>query len=169
MPVDFHYSQGGTVPPGSTTYVTGTVLGSGLYNNNSGFTGMKIGVGASPITVTDLGRMFVSGNSGTHLLKLVDASTGLDVPGGSVSLSMSGGSPGQFKYATLSSPVVLTAGRQYYVVSQETYGGDYWYDSTTTVTTTSVATEQSWVYSSGTSWIASGTAGHAFGPVDFKY
>ncbi len=171
-PVDFQYSTGviQTNAPSVTSYVTGQALSS-LYNNHSGFVGMQIGVGSSPLTVTALGRIFVSGNTGTHLLKLVDAASGLDVPGGSVSLAMSGGIAGQIKYAQLSSPVVLAAGAQYYVVSQETYGGDFWYDYLTTVSTTSVAADQSYVYSSGGVWVSepSGAPGHTFGPVSLMY
>jgi hypothetical protein len=72
-------------------------------------------VGATPITVTQLGRLYVSGG-GTHTLKLVLASTGQDVPGGSVSLSILGGTPGQFQYASLASPVTLAANTAYYVL-----------------------------------------------------
>ena len=83
---------------------------------------------------------------------------------------MIGGTAGQFKYANLSSPVVLAAGATYYVASQETASGDFWYNYDTTLTTTSVATELSTVYSSGGGvWIPDGTAGQTFGPVDFKY
>ena len=56
---------------------------------------------------------------------------------------MVGGTTGQFKYASLNSPVVLAAGAIDYVASQETAGGDSWYNYDTTVTTTSVATELS--------------------------
>lgn len=154
---------------GQMAYVTGQALGT-VRNNYTGYVGMKIGVGGIPVTVTALGRIFVSGNSGTHLVKLVNAANGSDVPGGSVALGMSGGTAGQFKYATLSSPVILAAGGTYYVVSQETVGGDAWHDFNTTVTTTSAAAELSAVYGSGGgTWIPLGAAGQTYGPVDFKY
>ena len=83
---------------------------------------------------------------------------------------MIGGTVGQFKYANLSSPVVLAAGATYYVMSQETAGGDYWHNYHTTVTTTPVATELSGVYGVGNgSWTPYGSAGQTFVPVDFKY
>jgi hypothetical protein len=164
VPVDFKYSSGTEM-----SYVTGKVLG-GVRNDYSGFVGMRIGVGSSPITVTALGRIYVAGNSGTHTVKLVNAATGADVPGGTVSVGMSGGTAGQFKYGSLSSPVVLAAGATYYVVSQETAGGDLWHDYNSTVTTTSAATEQSAVYGPGGGvWTAFGSAGQTFVPVDFKY
>jgi hypothetical protein len=149
--------------------VTGTTLDT-VRNNYSGFVGMKIGAGASPITVTALGRIFVAGNSGTHVIKLVNAADGSDVAGGFVSLGMAGGTAGQFKYAPLSSPVTLGAGTTYYLVSQEFNGGDFWHNYNTTVITTSVAAELSPVYSPGGGvWNAGGSAGQTFGPVDFKY
>jgi hypothetical protein len=165
-PVDFRYvsqaSQGGS-------YVTSQQLGT-LHNTYSGYAGMQIVVGPNPITATALGRMMVSGNTGTHTVKLVKASDGSDVPGGSVSISMSGGTAGQYRYANLGSPIVLSAGATYYVMSQETSGGDSWYYDDTIITTTSVATETAgaWGYGAG-QWHLNGGPGQAYGPVDFKY
>ena len=84
-------------------------------------------------------------------------------------MGMSGGSAGQFKYATLSSPVVLAAGSSYYVLSREAAGGDFWYDYDTRVTTTSVATELSVVWGDNGPWNVYEAAGQSFVPVDFKY
>jgi hypothetical protein len=151
-----------------TAYVTGKTLGS-LRNNYTGFVGMKLTVGSNPLTVSALARHVVSGNTGSHLVKLVNAADGNDVPGGSVTIATSGAPTGQFKYANLSSPVTLAPGVTYYVVSQETNGGDSWYYFDTTVTTTAVATEVSGIYGPGSSWYPLGTASHTYGPVDFKY
>jgi hypothetical protein len=60
---------------------------------------MKITVGSQPITVYALGRIFVSGNTGTHMVKLVRASDSVDLA--SVSIPMTGGTAGQFKYVNL--------------------------------------------------------------------
>jgi hypothetical protein len=165
-PVDFKYSA--APPPEPQRYLTGETLGT-AHNDFSGFAGMQIVVGANALTVTALGRMVAGGNSGTHLVKLVNASDGTDVPGGSVSVSMSGGTVGQFQYANLSNPVVLTAGKTYLVMSQETSGGDTWYYNDTVVYTTSVArqTAGAWGYGNG-QWYLNGTAGYSYGPVDFK-
>src|SRR5204862_264306 len=127
------------------------VLGT-LRNDYTGFVGMEISVGSSPLTVSALGRIFVTGNSGTHIVKLVNAATGADVIGGSVSVGMSGGTAGQFKYATLSSPVVLAAGTSYHILSRETAGGDFWSNIDATVSTTSVATELSGAWGDNGSW-----------------
>jgi hypothetical protein len=128
---------------------------------------MQFTVGSTPVTVTELGRFYVSG-SGTHTVKLVQANTGADVPGGSVSLSIAGGTTGQFQYAALATPVTLQINTTYYLVSQETIGGDQWYDQSS-VTSTGVAVINGPVYGSG-SWVSIGTLpGETYGPVDFRY
>jgi hypothetical protein len=152
-------------------FVTGAALGT-LRNDFKGWVGMRFSVGASPVSATHLGRIFVGGNSGTHTVKLVRAADGVDVPGGSVSLNMVGGSPGQFKYVPLASPVFLAANTAYYVVSQEFLGGDQWYDMNTVLTTTGVAACNGpvWRLSSGTTWnFVSGNPNRSYGPVNFGY
>ena len=169
VPVDFKYADVSNPPPAAASYVTGTVLGT-LRNDYSGFVGVQVVVGANPITITDLGRIVASGNSGTHTVKLVQASDGTDVPGGSVSIATSGEAAGQFLYGTLSTPVTLAAGATYYVVSQETPGGDTWYNWDTEVTTAGVAEDNAVVWGTGPSeWNTYAAVNHAFVPVDFKY
>jgi hypothetical protein len=53
-----------------SAFVTGKVLRT-LKNDFTGWLGMKFTVGASPLTVTALGRTFASGNSLTHIVKLI--------------------------------------------------------------------------------------------------
>ena len=76
--------------------------------------------GIGPITVTALGRIVAVSNGGSHVVKIVQASTGTDVPGAAVTVNVATGTPGTFAYATLSSPVTLSANTAYYVVTQET-------------------------------------------------
>ena len=130
----------------SADYVTSKSLGT-MRNNYTGYVGMNITVGAAPITVTALGRIVAGSNGGSHIVKIVQASTGADVPGASASVNVGSGTPGTFAYATLSSPVTLSANTAYYVVTQETFGGDSWYDFDSSVQTTSAATATSAVYS----------------------
>lgn len=153
---------------GPTTLITPTTLGTLRRNSNNWF-GMKITVGAQPITVYSLGRIFVSGNTGTHTVKLVRASDSVDL--GSVSIPMSGGVAGQFKYVNLTTPIRLAANTSYYVASKEVNNGDYWYDSNTIVSSTSVATVNGRVSSTnGTTWTTSGAvAGKIYVPVGLKY
>jgi hypothetical protein len=153
----------------STAFVTSVNLGT-PRSDYGGYVGMELVVGAAPVTVTQLGRMMASGNTGTHTVKLVNASNGSDVAGGSVAISMAGGTVGQFTYATLTSPVTLSAGATYYLVSQEVVGGDEWYDINTVLTTTSVASDATGAYGTGPgAWFTYGSAGNSYGPLDFKY
>jgi hypothetical protein len=123
-----------------TTFVQSKTLGT-VRNNLNAFVGMKLTVGSLPLTITSLGRIYVTGNTGTHTVKFVTASNGTDVAGGSVSINMSTGTPSNgFKYVTLAAPITLAANTAYYLVSQETSGGDQWYDSNTVLTTTTLAT-----------------------------
>jgi hypothetical protein len=156
-----------TVFTTATKFITSTSLGT-IRNNYSGWVGMSITVGASSLTVTSLGRMFAAGNSGTHTVKIVYAATGNDIPGASVSVSMSGGTPGQFVYANLPGGITLSANTSYYILTQETAGGDEWYDWDTTAQTTSVASLVAAEYGLPYSSI-SGSSGHLYGPVDFQY
>ena len=80
------------------------------------------------------------------------------------------GSAGQFVYANLLSPIVLNANTTYYVLSQETSGGDQWYDFNTTATTGWVASLNGAVWGGGAPYaFVAGTAGRMYVPVDFKY
>jgi len=132
--------------------------------------GTRIVVGASPLVVTDLGRWVRSGNTNAHTLKLV-RSDGYDVPGASVSLNTSGATAGQFAYATLAAPVILEAGATYYLVSQETNGGDTWYDLDNTLVPTGAftLTGQVWAYNSTTVYTVYSATNKGYIPVNLKY
>jgi hypothetical protein len=100
----------------------------GLRNDFTGFVGLKFTVGNTPIKVSQLGR-WAAGTGETHALKLVDAVTGTDVPGSTVSLNLASVPTGQFAYAPLSSPLTLAPNHAYYLLTQETAGHDRWYDA----------------------------------------
>lgn len=155
---------------GGQALITSSTLGTLRRNSNNWF-GMKITVGAQPITVYSLGRVFVSGNTGTHTVKIVRASDSTDVPNGSVPISMTGGTPGVIKYANLATPVTLAANTSYYIASKEVKNGDYWHDSNTAVISTPAATVNGRVTSTnGSTWDTSGgVLGQAYVPVSFKY
>jgi Bacterial Ig domain/IPT/TIG domain/Bacterial TSP3 repeat len=150
-------------------FVTGKTLGT-LRNNLTAFVGMKFTTGAAPVTVTSLGRIYVNGNTGTHTVKIVNAGTGADVAGASVSVNTAAGTASNgFKYVALAAPVTLSANTAYYLASQETSGGDQWYDSNTVLTTTAAAAVNNAVQRPSTTWVAAGGANNSFVPVDFKY
>ncbi len=164
-------SNEATAVPGQGL-VTSKSLGTLRTDPFSGWVGMLIRIGAAPLTIVGLGRIFVAGSSGTHLIKVVDATTNVDMPNAvtSVALSSANASDGQFVYGVLVDPVMLAANTDYYVISQEVAGGDHWYDLDTTVQTTAVAAVTSAVYGDGvSSYTRGGGAGHTYGPVDVLY
>ena len=133
---------------------------------------MRLKVGASDLQVSSLGRWVVSGNTAAHTVKLVDGATGADVAGGSVSVATAGAPAGAFRYATLAAPLILRANSTYYLVTQETAGGDAWYDYDTRVVTTSAGSDTGAVYSTAANpgtWMAGGTTGNAYVPPSFLY
>jgi hypothetical protein len=156
------------IAPGSA-FVTSTTLVT-LRNNFSGWVGMSVKVGAQPLMVSSLGRIVAPGNTGTHTVKIVTAATGADLPGGSASVSTASGTTGTFNYGSLASPVTLGANTTYYILSQETLGGDQWYDSNTTAQITSDATLAGAVWGTGSPYaLVAGTAGQMYVPVNFEY
>ncbi|HTP32630.1 MAG TPA: putative Ig domain-containing protein [Candidatus Acidoferrales bacterium] len=157
-------------PSGRTALVTSVSVSGASLNNNTlpDWVGMVIRVGAAPITVTSLGRFYVAGNSGTHILKIADGVTGSDIPNASVSVSMAAPAFSQFVYADLPSPVTLSPGGVYYVVTKETSGGDFLYDGTVKVQTTGAAAVLGPV-SYRRNWSAGAAPNQTYGPVDLKY
>jgi len=151
-----------------TPFVSANSLGN-ARNDFGGFLGMELVTGPNPFTVTKLGRMMLAGNSQTHVVKLVKGSDGSDVAGGSASVAMAGGTPGQFRYAALASPLILSPNTRYFLVSQETVGGDTYSDvQGTVVTPTSVARVDGGVYG-GPPWNTGGLSNRCYVPVSFTY
>ena len=149
-------------------YVTAFDLNSpSLRNDFSGFVGTQLTVGSSPLSVTSVGRACFAGNSRSHTVKIVQAATGADVA--SAMVDMSNCTLGQFAYASLASAVTLQPGARYYLVSQETAGGDTWYNHVA-IATTNVATVSNSIWSpDGTHWNLIDGPNTAFVPPDFIY
>jgi len=112
--------------------------------------------------------MVAAGNSANHVVKLVNAA-GADIPGGSATVVTSGATQASFVYASLASPVVLNANTTYYLVSQETSGGDTWYDWDTILQTSSAAALSNAVWANTNSYSTVGGGGHSYVPLDFKF
>ena len=92
---------------------------------------------SGPVTVSELGRVYLNGNAQNHEVALFLASTGAKVA--SVVWTPVGGVHNQIKHLALGTPVVLPANTEYYLASWEVSGGDSWYSSDTVLTTTGVA------------------------------
>jgi len=151
--------------------ITLQTLGT-LRNDFTGFAGMLIRIAGSSLPIVGLGRTVVAGNGATHIVKVVDPTTGIDIPNAStvVDLSSPAVAAGTFAYGLLPAPVVLAANTEYYVVSQEAAGGDQFYDLDTTVETMPVASVTSAVFGDGISnYTRGGVAGHTYGPVDVLF
>ncbi len=118
---------------GTSTFVSRIRPGT-VRNDWKGWAGMKITIGDTPIAVTALGRLAVGESTETHRLRIFDATrnnafTELT----STVVDMNGVRDKQFHYAALPQPVVLEAGKSYYIMSEENYGKDYWYDGNMTI------------------------------------
>ncbi len=98
----------------TTPLVTSIVPSSTVRNNFTGWVGFRLQTGDTPVIVSALSRWVYSGNSGSHTVKLVTASTGTDLSGGSVTVNTSGASTNRFLYANLASPITLAANTAYY-------------------------------------------------------
>ena len=166
---DYTWSAGGGGDP--TPLVTGISSFGDLRNDDSGWVGFQFQVGGAPLTVTELGRWVVSGNSATHTVKLF-YSDGTAVPGGAVTVNTAFQTAGQFAYATLASPVTLDVNTTYAVMSYEVVGQDQWYDYWNTYPTLSgvaSAAAAVWSYNppplNGASW----GEGQSYGPVNLRY
>jgi hypothetical protein len=81
------------------------------------------------MVIDKLGRWVIPGNTGTHSVTLINATTGATLA--TASIATAGATPNQFKYTSLAAPVTLTANTSYYLLSEETAGGDQWYDFST--------------------------------------
>jgi hypothetical protein len=150
---------------GSTQWITAVTPGT-PRNNFTGYVGLSLTVGPSSITINALGRYCLSGNTNSHTIYLSQnngatlATTSITCPGNA----------NAFVYGCLTTPYVMAASTTYYLMTNETNGGDTWYDDNTSVTTTAVATDNYSIYSgSPNSGILLNTLGHTFVPPTFQY
>ena len=87
-----------------------------------------------------------------------------------MTIDLASGTQGEFLYAPLANPVMLDAGAEYYLVSEEFNAGDQWYDADTTVAVTAVASRVYAVNGDGAgSYDVAPINGHAYGPVDLQH
>lgn len=156
-----------TACPSGSPFIASKTLGGTLRNNHEGWVGTKITIGSTAQTVHALGRIKVAGNSSSHVVKIV-GSNSVDIPNGSVSINMSSGTNNEYIYATLATPVTLSANTSYYIASREVSGGDQWYDTNgTVVTPSSVGTIPTSAYAGVTgAYTDTGQTNRSYVPVD---
>jgi len=150
-----------------TPFLTGSPTGS-LRHDYSGYVGMKFTIGASAVSVNQLGRWVVAGSNQTHLVKMVDGS-GNDLPGGSASITLSGAAPGQYAYAPLPIALTLAANTSYYLVTQEFAAGDQWYDHGPVTANSSVGIVNSSAYQYNGVYYQASDGSSSYGPANFLF
>ncbi len=165
VPPDMRYAV--DLPPPTAFVLNYNLDNQATRNNFTGFAGMNLRVGASALSVTSVGRACLAGNTQSHIVKFVNAATNQDVPGGSATVNMAGCTASQFAYAALAAPITLAANTQYYLVSQETLGGDRWLDQGA-LSTKPDATVVSSVFSSGATFVIN-SANTSYVPPNFLF
>jgi RHS repeat-associated protein len=155
---------------GSTSsLISNGALTATLRNDFTGFVGASITVGSSPVVVSELGRWKISGNSGSHLIKLVRASDSADVPGGAVTVNLTSGTVGTFVYGALPAPITLESFTTYYLICQEYLSGDTWYNENQPVVAATGLTINSAVWRNGSGvYFSAGSAGTSYGTLSLK-
>jgi len=146
-------------------FMEGTAVAPG-----NGWNGMAIRVGSTPIKVFKLGRAFELGMNNTHQMRLVDDATKADI--GTTTVNMASETVERFKYGDLEQGgVTLEPGGLYYVLSEETSGGDQlWEQDTILLKVRMEATVPNAVYSTAPGlFVPVGSQGHAYGPVSVMY
>jgi hypothetical protein len=133
-------------------------------NDVTGTLGFQFTVGAANITVTSLGRWVIAGNSQTHLIVITSSDCLTTIASGTVNCS--GATAGDYVYTSIT-PVTLTAGTTYRLMSTEVTGLDLWYNNGV-ITTTGAVNTVSLAYNIGGNCI-NASSDESFIPVNLKY
>ncbi|MEO8577591.1 MAG: hypothetical protein ABI556_12855 [Gemmatimonadales bacterium] len=140
-------------------------------NNFTGFVGMGLQVGADDLDIVEIGRPFGVGNMQTHKIKIIDAAAAnAELGSVMVDTTKPPRSVGQFQYLPLAQKVTLAAGGTYYILSEETSGGDDFYRHDATVgLATNVATVLGAYFEQPPGTFTQDMQAPMIYPVDFKY
>lgn len=157
-------SVGGGGGGGDITFITGQTVGTDSSPVDE--RGMKITVGASPITVTELALWGNAGQYAATITLHVRAADGTSLGSVAVNTPSGTGVAGAYNWGTLSSPVVLSAGTSYFIMTAglafNTIG------SAAAVTSTAAATVDGSAYTQPPLDEGAG-ANRSYGPLNFKY
>lgn len=146
----------------ATEFITATTPGTLVGPADQ--RGMKITVGGSSITVTELGIYGNASHYSTSITLYIRSSGGTDLGNCSVG---SWGTAAQWYWGTLGTPVVLSASTVYYIMTDSLAFNDV-YGTGTTVTPTSVATVDDAAYGQPPADEGVGS-NRCSGPLNFKY
>jgi hypothetical protein len=149
-------------------FVTDFTPGTVRVGENSWF-GIGITVVAPGITVQKLGRLYLTSNSGTHEMRIIDAATMQTLSATTVTPTsdlLNG-----FRYGNLTPGVPLTVNQSYFVLSREKAGGDDFLTQDTVLLATRPEAMATDVVESLTLAAFSVTPApdRSFGPVNFQY
>lgn len=153
-----------------TSFVTAVTGFGSLRSNATENVGLKwSNTSGATVTITQLGRWVVSGNSLTHTLTLWNSSGVLQR---TVVVNCAGAPVGQFLYGSIT-PFDVASGTSIYVTSSELNGGDQWYNNTNTAISilSALGPVQSAYVSPGSPFDAGNNGGTytSAGPVSFQF
>jgi hypothetical protein len=144
-------------------------------NDFTGWAGMTIQP-TTDVLIASLGRWRSPLNVQPHEVKIVDAADGTDVPGAIAIVSLVNQPDDAFVFAPLGTPVQLTGGHSYYLLTHEVTGGDTFLDyMITTVTPTADFQVVDPIYGDPTAMPALAytvpmqAGGNCYGPVNAMY
>jgi hypothetical protein len=149
-----------------------SVSGGTARNDASIPVGNYFTVGDVDISVTALGRWKIAGNSATHAVNVyagTETTLAGATPMAAANVDMTTGSAAGFVYAALAEPIVLEAGKSYYVLSDELDTADQWYNFDSTIAFSSDLAALRAAYVDGLGAFQLSTANKDFGPVGFQY
>jgi len=145
-------------------------------NNLSARAGMHIRMAGNNRMIWQLGRLIIgtsayfgtTQNSQLHTLYIVDASNPTaDLA--SVVIDASQGIPGSFLYGTLNPPAFLAASHDYYILSSEVSGLDYFWNDNSQLAFTGAAAVVSSIMGEPGAYSVGTNGSYCFGPLDFIY
>lgn len=121
------------------------------------------------MTITAVGLMMISGNTGSHVVYIKSAEALCTIIATSSAINFSGQTPGNYIYVTLGTPVSLTSGTHYQIQGDYFTGSDLFYNDNVTLTPTSDGTISESTYYDGTSCHINTSGRFGFIGPNFKY
>jgi hypothetical protein len=163
-------------------FVTSVVPSSGFSRSQAGVGLRFTNTTGTTVTITELARWKMSGNTLTHAVGIYTSTT-FSAPVATVTVDMAGAPNNAFVYGVLSSPYDVAAGASIYIISTEGSGaGDYYLNQhsngsggyiANVLTITDIGYVQAAFSNAGTGVISNGGnnggSATAYGPVAFRY
>jgi hypothetical protein len=152
--------------PGS--FLTRLSIGT-IRNDHQGRVGFKMTVGSRDLIVRQIGRFRAPGNIGIHTLRIAQVSSPFQECITSVNTGAAAIDALGFQYGPFQTPCRLLATQQYRVTTEETSGGDYWYDYDNRMRTESDGAITGSTYRVGQTDYDTNDPNRGLGPVNIVY